>query len=152
MIAVWPSRPGFGEQMAEAVLAVALVVPVVFAFAELRDSRLMGTATAPQPTDTLPESRETSVVAEQSPAVRVVLSGDALGQTTVWDSRVALLMEAVNLAARDASEKAAEGEAGPETSNADEPVETIAEPISLDRKASRSTGPAGGKSVRTAQH
>jgi hypothetical protein len=141
MIAVWPSRPGFGEQMAEAVLATALALPVIFAFAELRGTRPVGTATAPQLTDTPPNSSEKSAAQRPSAPVRAVLSGGSLGQTSVWDARLAVLMEVIRLTTHDASESAVENEAGPGTVNADEPAETIAERVPLGHKAGRSNRP-----------
>jgi hypothetical protein len=156
MIAVWQSRPGFGQQMAEAVLAVALAVPVIFAFAELRDSRLAGTATAPQQTGNLPDSSETPATDPHSPRpVRVVLSGDAFGQTSVWESRLAVLMEAIALARRDASGNTVEGDAEPETGNAslaDESPKAPARGVSLTSKASRSRRPSQDDSARKTQH
>jgi len=149
MIAVWPSRLGFGEQMAEAVLATALAVPVIFTFAVLRGSRLVGDAVAPQLTDAPSDSNETPVAERPSPPVRVVLSGDALGQTTVWDSRLALLMEAVKLAARDASESSINSEAEPETSGADESPKASADTVSPRRRAGGSTRPSSGRVSET---
>jgi hypothetical protein len=149
MIAVWPSRPGFGEQMAEAVLATALAVPVLFAFAELRGTRLVGTATAPQKTGTLSNSNNTSAAERESSPVRVVLSDGSDTTTSVWDSRLAVLMEAIRLASHDASETSVKSETEPETSDVDRPLEPIAEPAHLNRQAGRPTQPSLSQASET---
>ena len=148
MIAVWPSRAGFGEQMAEAVLATALAVPVIFAFAELRDGHLVAPATTPQLAETQASSPDTSATERPTPAVRVVLSGGSLGETSVWDARLAVLMEAIRLAGHHTSESTVESEAGrgtsdaSETSEADESLAPAAEGASPNRRAGESSRPA----------
>jgi hypothetical protein len=155
MIAVWPSRAGFGEQMAEAVLATALAVPVIFAFAQLRDGPLVAPATAPQLAETQATSRDTSTTERPSPTVRVVLSGGSLGEMSVWDARLAVLMEAIRLAGHHTSESTVESEAGRGASDPREAgasLEPPTEGVSTTAGAGRPTGPARGKPVRMAQH
>lgn len=127
--------------MAEVVLATALALPLIFAFAELRGTQLAGIATEPKLADTPQKSSATPTAERLSSPVRVVLSGGGDGDISVRDSRVALLVEAISLAG-NVSKSAAEGEAGPGTVNADEPVKTIAERVPLDRKAGRLTRPS----------
>ncbi len=145
MIAVWPSRAGFGEQMAEAVLATALAVPVIFAFAELRDGPLVAPATTPQLAETQANLPDTSTTGRPTPTVRVVLSGDSLGETSVWDVRLAVLMEAIRLAGHGTSETPVKSEAEPEASEASEggeSPEAPAEGASPSRRAGESSPPS----------
>jgi hypothetical protein len=153
MIAVCPSRPGLGEQMAEVVLATALAVPVLFAFAELRGTRLAGPpASVPQLTEPSPYSDQTPFAPQPSPPVRVILSGNNPSETSVWEARLAVLMEAIRIVGYNASESTVKEDAAPRAVNADEPAETIAERVPPDGNAGRSTRPAHRQSVRTTGH
>jgi hypothetical protein len=141
MIAVWPSRAGFGEQMAEAVLATALAVPVIFAFAELRDTRLVGTPPPPPQEDSQFSVSEGLAAERSSEPVRAVLSGGSVSEASVWEARLTLLMEAIRLAGHGTSETPVDSEAEPEPAKADQSTEAITRPIPSDRSTSRFTRP-----------
>lgn len=152
MVSVWPSKPGCGQQMAEVVLATALALPVIFAFAELRGTQLAGTATEPQLADTPPNSSATSAAERPSPDVRVILSGGSGGEASAWESRLAVLMEAINLATRDASETPVKTEAEPQTNEAgeaDKSPDPLAERVPLTGKDGRLIRPSPARVSQT---
>ena len=127
--------------MAEAVLATALAIPVLFAFAELRGNRLLGTSAESQRTDTLHDSSGAAAAEQPLPPVRVVLLGGSDTKTSAWESAAAVLIEALSLATHDASENTVEGEAAPETSDTSRAGESLRPPtgaVSLNYGADRS--------------
>ena len=149
MIAALPSRPGFGEQMAEVVLAAALALPLIFAFAELRGPQLAGTGTEPHLSDTQPNSSQTPTAERPSPPLRVVLSGGRDSETSVRDSRVAVLMEAISLVASVISKTPVEGDREPETSDVNRPLKPIARRPPLNRQAGRPARPSPPRASET---
>lgn len=126
--------------MAEVVLAAALALPLIFAFAELRGTQLAGAGTEPHLSDTQPNSSVTPTAERPSPPLRVVLSGGRDSETSVRDSRVAVLMEAISLVAGVISKTPVEGDREPETSDgsqADESLKAPAEGVSPSPRTGR---------------
>jgi len=155
MVSVWPSKPGFGQQMAEVVLATALALPVIFAFAALRGTQLAGTATEPQLADTPPNSSETPAAERQLPSKVQVLEGGSIEGFSTWGPRVAVLRVGPSSTTRDASETPVKTEAEPETNDAGEAGESLGSPVegvSPSRRTGRSTRRSHDQSVRNAQH
>ena len=75
MTSAWPTQPGLGEQVAEVVIAIALALPVVFAFSELRGMWLAGAATSPQAAEPQTIPRDQPIAEQQSPPTVRVLAG-----------------------------------------------------------------------------
>jgi hypothetical protein len=135
--------------MAEVVLATALALPVIFAFAELRGTWLAGTATTPQLADTPPDSSETPAAERQLPSKVQVLEGGSIEGFSTWGPRVAVLRVGPSSTARDASVNAVDTQLEPGTVDAYKPVETTAEGASLTRKDGRLIRPSPARVSET---
>jgi hypothetical protein len=137
MTSAWPLKPGFGEQVAEAVIAIALALPVVFLFAELRDIGFVRAAAMPKAAVPQQVPEDMPVAERQSlPSVKV-LAGGSSDEVSTWGARVAVLSERTSLTAHHALENTVEGLVGPETDKPADRVEIITKQPPLARKGSR---------------
>jgi hypothetical protein len=137
MVSAWPSQPGFGEQVAEVVIAIALALPVVFAFAELRDIGSVGAAAMPNAASPLQAPNDMPVTERQSLPSAKIPAGRSSNEISAWGSRVVVLSERTSLTAHDALENTVGGQAGPETDKAADRVEIITKQLPLARKGNR---------------
>jgi len=149
MTSAWPSQPGLGEQVAEVVIAIALALPVVFAFSELRGMWLAGAAASPQAAEPQRIPRDQPIAEQQSPPTVRVLAGGSSDKVSTWGSRVVVLSGKTSLTAHHALDYATEGQTGPDAGKAIDRVEAIAPKASLAREGSRLTQPAPSRASET---
>lgn len=137
MTSAWPSKPGFGQQVAETVIAIALALPVVFAFTELRHVGFARAAAMPKAASPQQAPKDMSAATQQSPPSAKVPAGRSSDELSAWGSRVVVLSERTSLTAHHALENTVEDQVEPEAAKFRNRGDIIAEDPSLARKRSR---------------